>query len=120
MLLNQITQQLKALSLDSASTSYLDKTCVQNINSESDSDNSEEEEEESFNELGQKFEDSSIAVTKFVMKNTLATRNYYTKPTPPDLQFEERGTFATNHFRWKSRAWITQYITRNDCDYDSL
>ena len=29
MLLNQITQQLKALSLDSASTSCLDKTCIQ-------------------------------------------------------------------------------------------
>ena len=25
-----------------------------------------------------------------------------TKPTPPDLQFEERGTFATNHFDGQS------------------
>jgi len=85
MLLNQITQQLKALSLDSASTSCLDKTCVQNINSESNSDNSEEEEEESFNELAQNFEDSSLAVNKIRYENTSATRNYYTKPTPPDL-----------------------------------
>ena len=45
MLLNQITQ-LKALSLDSASTSCLDKTCSQDNNSESDSETSEQEEEE--------------------------------------------------------------------------
>ena len=29
-------------------------------------------------------------------------RNYYTKPTPPDLQYEERGTFAMNHFDGQS------------------
>ena len=29
-------------------------------------------------------------------------RNYYPKPTPPDLQFEERGTFAANHFDGQS------------------
>jgi len=46
MLLNQVTQQLKALSLDSASTSCLDKTCSQDNNSESDSETSEQEEEE--------------------------------------------------------------------------
>jgi len=44
MVPNQITQQLKALNLDSASTSCLDKTCVQNNNTETESDDSEEEE----------------------------------------------------------------------------
>ena len=95
MLLNQITQQLKALSLDSTSTSCLDKTCGQHIDKESNSETSEpeeeEEEEESFNELAQNFEDSSLALNKIRYENTSATRNYYTKPTPPDLQFEERG-----------------------------
>ena len=45
MLLNQITQQLKALSLDSASTSCLDKTCVQNNNTETESEDAKVEEE---------------------------------------------------------------------------
>jgi len=49
-------------------------------------------------ELAQNFEESSLAINKIRYENTSATRNYYTKPTPPDLQFEERGTFATNHF----------------------
>jgi len=42
MLLNQITQQLKALSLDSASTSCLDKTCSQYNNIETESYDSKE------------------------------------------------------------------------------
>jgi len=29
-------------------------------------------------------------------------RNYYTRPTPPDLQYEERGTFSMNHFDGQS------------------
>jgi len=29
-------------------------------------------------------------------------RNYYSRPTPPDLQYEERGTFSTNHFDGQS------------------
>ena len=103
MLLNQITQQLKALNLDSPSTSCLDKTCVQNNNTEIESENSEEAEEESINELAQNFEEEApLAINKIRYKNTSATRNYYTKPTPPDLQFEERGTFATNHFDGQS------------------
>ena len=105
MLLNQITQQLKALNLDSPSTSCLDKTCVQNNDTETEFDNiedSENDEEESINELPQNFEDSSLVINKIRYENTSATRNYYTKPTPPDLQFEERGTFATNHFDGQS------------------
>jgi len=85
MLLNQITQQLKALNLDSASTSCLDKTCVQNDNTKTESDNSEEEEEAEVEELAQNFEESSLAINKIRYENTSATRNYYTKPTPPDL-----------------------------------
>ena len=102
MLLNQITQQLKALNLDLASTSCLDKTCVQNNNTETESEASEEE-NEAIEELEQNFEEeSSLAINKIRYENTSATRNYYTKPTPPDLQFEEIGTFATNHFDGQS------------------
>jgi len=101
MLLNQITE-LKALNLDSPSTSCIDKTCVQKHNTETESENSEEEEESS-NDLAQNFEEEyPLAINKIRYENTSATRNYYTKPTPPDLQFEERGTFARNHFDGQS------------------
>jgi len=93
---------LKALNLDSASTSCLDKTCVQNDNTETESDDSEEEEEAEIEELAQNFEESSLAINKIRYEHISTTRNYYTKPTPPDLQFEERGTFATNHFDGQS------------------
>jgi len=102
MLLNQITQQLKALSLDSASTSCLDKTCVQNNNTETESNHLEQDDEAEIEELAQNFEESSLAINKIRYENISATRNYYTKPTPLDLQFEERGTFATNHFDGQS------------------
>ena len=48
--------QLKALNLDSASTSCLDKTCVQNINTTSENEESEVDDEESLNDLEQNFE----------------------------------------------------------------
>jgi len=53
MLFNQITQQLRALNLDSASTSCIDKTYGQNIDTATESSESEEaeEEENSINEL---------------------------------------------------------------------
>ena len=103
MLLNQITQQLKALSLDSPSTSCIDKTCDQSQNIETESENLEDEEEKTINEIAQNFEDeTSLVVNRIKYENTSATRNYYTQPTPPDLQFEERDTFATNHFDGQS------------------
>jgi len=99
MLLNQITQQLKARNLDSTSTSCIDKTCVQNIDTATESSDSEgEEEENSIDNLAQNFEDSSLAINKIRYENPATRRYYYTKPTPPDFQFEERGTFTTNHF----------------------
>jgi len=84
MLINQITQQLKALNLESPSVSCLDKTCMQNNNTDSEA----ESDHKSVNNLTQTFEDSSLAINKIRYENTSATRNYYTKPTPPDLQFE--------------------------------
>ena len=57
MLLNQITQQLKALNLDSPSTSCIDKTCVQNQDIKTESEDSEEE---TITELAQNFEDEIL------------------------------------------------------------
>ena len=102
MLLNQITQQLKALSIDSPSTSCIDKTCVQNQNIETESEDSEHEDEEITNIALNFEEENALAINKINYENISTTRNYYTKPTPPDLQFEERGTFATNHFDGQS------------------
>ena len=100
MLLNQITQQLNALNINSPSTSCIDKTCSQTQNIETESEDSEGE---TINDIVQNFEDENpLAINKISYENTSATRNYYTKPTPPDLQFEERGTFATNHFDGQS------------------
>jgi len=98
MLINQITQQLKTLNLESPSASCLDKTYIQINNTDSEA----ETDDESVINLTQTFEDSSLAINKIHYENTSATRNYCTKPTPPDLQFEERGTFATNHFDGQS------------------
>ena len=77
MLLNQITQQLKALNLDLASTSCIDKTCIQNTDTVTESSDSEEsEEEENFiHKLAQNFEDSSLAINKICYESTSATRN---------------------------------------------
>ena len=46
------------------------------------------------------FEDSSPpAINKIRNWNQGSARNYYPRPTPPDLQYEERGSFTTSHFR---------------------
>jgi len=60
MLINQITQQLKALNLESPSASCLDKTCIQNNNIDSEN----ETDDESVINLTQTFEDSSLAINK--------------------------------------------------------
>jgi len=106
-LLKQISQQIKALDLQSPSTSCY-KTCaqIQNDTSASESEEAEEEvesEEETLQVLTKTFEeDTSLAINKIRYGNPSTMRNYYTKPTPPDLQYEERGTFAMNHFNGQS------------------
>ena len=75
VLLNQITQQLKALKTDTPSTSCLDKTCVQNINNTSETEESNEtEDEESIDEIAQNFEDSSLAINKIRYDNSPVMR----------------------------------------------
>jgi len=89
-LLKQISQQIKALDLQSPSTSCY-KTCaqIQNDTSASESEEAEEEvesEEETLQVLTKTFEeDTSLAINKIRYGNPSTMRNYYTKPTPPDL-----------------------------------
>ena len=106
-LLKQISQQIKALDRHEPSTSCLDKTCAQIDNeattSETDDvEETNESEEETLNVLTKTFEDTSLALKKINYGNKSTMRNYYTRPSPPDLQYEERGTFSMNHFDGQS------------------
>ena len=103
-LLKQISQQIKALDLQAPSTSCLDKTCLQ-INKDTtaseieEADAEDESDEESLHLLTKTFEeDTTQAINKITYGNKSTMRNYYTRPSPPDLQYEERGTFLMNHF----------------------
>ena len=60
MLINQKTQQLKALNLELPSASCLDKTYIQINNTDSEA----ETDDESVINLTQTFEDSSLAINK--------------------------------------------------------
>jgi len=102
--LKQISQQIKALNLQSPSTSCLDKTCAQ-IDKDTTASETEEAEEdnesddESLHILTKIFEeDKALANNKINYGNKSTMQNYYTRPSPPDLQYEERGTFSTNNF----------------------
>jgi len=103
-LLKQISQQIKALDIQQPSTSCLDKTCAQ-INQESSTSETDEvdepndSEEETLNVLTKTFEEEpSLALNKINYGNKSTMRNYYNRPSLPDLQYEERGTFSMNHF----------------------
>jgi len=102
-LTNQISAQIKALDLQSRSTSCLDKTCVladiDTSTSENDVENFDESEEESLNVISKVFEDETpLAINKIRHWNPSISRNFYTRPTPLDLQYEEQGSFVTNAF----------------------
>jgi len=82
----------------------LDKTCLQ-INKDTtaseieEADAEDESDEESLHLLTKTFEeDTTQAINKITYGNKSTMRNYYTRPSPPDLQYEERGTFLMNHF----------------------
>jgi len=102
-LLKQISKQIKALGLQTPSTSCLDKTCVLADNKTSSSDSEEgddvNESEDNLNVISKVFDKhSSLEINKIKYGNPPKTRNFYTRLTPPDLQFEERDTFFTNSF----------------------
>jgi len=49
------------------------------------------------------FEDDKVlALNKINYGNKSIMRNYYSRPSPPDLQYEERGTFSIDHFDGQS------------------
>ena len=82
--------------------SCLDKT-YQNQESETSSDNEEENHSDSsediLNVIEETFEDSSpLAINKIRNWNRGETKNYYPRPTPLNLQYEERGNFTSSHF----------------------
>ena len=97
--------QIRALDLQCKSTTCLDKTCVlegtePSESEEEDDDNQMESEEESLNVLSKNFEDTKtpLAINKVRHWNPSSSRNYYPRPTPPDLQYEEQGSFASSSF----------------------
>ena len=53
--------------------------------------------------LTKTFEDEQeLGINKINYGNKSTMRNYYSRPSPPDLQYEERGTFTMNHFDGQS------------------
>jgi len=90
-LINQISTQIKALDLQSKSTACLDKTCVlastvTSTSEEEEGDDPDSSEEESLNVISKLFEeDSPLTINKIRHWNSSTTRNFYPKPTPPDL-----------------------------------
>ena len=95
-LLNQISKQIKALELQTPSTSCIDKTCSQiqqdtsSETEEADTDDSESGEEATINVITKTFEDEqALALNKINYGNKSTIRNYYSRPSPPDLQYEE-------------------------------
>jgi len=107
-LLNQISKQIKALDIQTPSTSCIDKTCSQ-IQQDTSSEAEEvenddiESDEDTVNVITKTFEDEQELVpNKINYGNKSTTRNYYSRPSPPDLQYEERCTFSMNHFDGQS------------------
>ena len=55
------------------------------------------------NVIGEAFEEPSpLAIIKIRNWTQGNTKNYYPMPTLPDLQYEERGSFASSHFNGES------------------
>jgi len=93
-LLKQISQQIKALDLQTPSASCIDKTCaqIQQATSASETDEAEEDiesEEDNLFTLTKTFkEEKDLALNKINYGNKSTMRNYYSRPTPLDLQYE--------------------------------
>jgi len=86
-LLQQISQQIKALDLQTPSTSCLDKTCVQNDTTALETDEAGEDiesEDNTLQILTKTFEEVPTT-NKINYGNRSTMRNYYTRPSPPDL-----------------------------------
>jgi len=106
--LNIISDHIKELDKDAKgkSISCIDQTCPSGQNdssSEKESDESSNESEAALRVVEDTFEESGpLTINKLHHWKQGNTRNYYPSPTPPDIQFEERGTFASSIFDGKS------------------
>jgi len=93
-LINRISEQINVVgSSQQKSASCLDKTCVLAATDSSASEEDEEEqiesEEESLNVLSKILDnEDSLIINKIRHWNPSTTRNFYPRPTPPDIQYE--------------------------------
>ena len=100
--LKLIADQLRTLDVSSKqpSTSCLDKTCQLNqsetTSSEDSSDDSNSEQEAI--QVLEQISEEPTSVNKIRNWFGDPKKNFYPKPTPPDIQYEERGTFASSSF----------------------
>jgi len=68
-----------------------------------DTDDSKSGEEATIKVITKTFEDEQeLTLNKINYGNKSTMRNFYSRPSPPDLQYEERGTFTMNHFDGQS------------------
>ena len=101
-----ISDQIQELTtLKDKSISCLDKTYQ---NQPSDTSSSSEDEvntdsEEALNTIEEAFDDPSPSAVNKIRNWTLgSTRNYYLRPTPLNILYEERGSFTTSQFGGQS------------------
>jgi len=88
------------------SISCIDQTgqpCQNDSSSETKLDESSNESEVAVRVVEDTFEESGpLTINKLHQWKQGNTRNYYPKPTPPDIQFEERRPFASSSFDGKA------------------
>ena len=99
-LLQGITDQLKELetSFKDMKISCVDKIC-QNTSSSSSSSEEEDDDDNKIVSTVQKILNVSDKEFPTINKlNRWTTRNYYSRPTPPDIPYEEKGHFRASHF----------------------
>jgi len=101
-----ISDQIQELTtIKDKSVSCLDKT-YQNQPSDTSSSGEDDENtdsEEALNVIEETFEEPSpSAINKIRNWTSGSARNYYPRPTPPDLQYEERGSFTISQFSGES------------------
>ena len=61
--------------------------------------------EKTFNDeepIQNSYKEEPLALNKIQNWRNARTRNYYPRPTPPDMQYEERGQFTNRNFVGRS------------------
>jgi len=102
-LLIKSLHKLKPLTYSTNQRLVFDKTCVvvatASSASEDDTETQNDSEEESLNVISKVFDDEEpLAINKIRHWSPSTPRNFYPRPTPPDLQYEERGSVASASF----------------------